>query len=245
MADQRRDPGATRAGQTEPAEAPRLGKPRSGSLRARKRAETHVALVEAALELFAAHGFHAATMEDVAAAAGVAPRTAYRYFATKEQLVVGDYEAEVDRWCAAFHAVPAEVSLLEALRRATRALVEEYFKREAFWDRVWWLTTTEPALAGRVRQAEAWLQAQAAEAIAARLGEDRDDPRAQAAAAGAMAALGQARRRWYEQNKALELAGAVDEAFQRLGELGAVLTAPGATATGTPAGTSDSTPVRT
>ena len=216
-----------RTRQSTEAGQPRQEKPRPGSLRARKRAETHVALVEAALELFTAHGFEGATMEDVAATAGVAPRTAYRYFATKEQLVFADYEAEVDRWCAAFLAVPAEVSLLEALRRATRLLVEEHFKREAFWDRVWWLTTTEPALAGRARQAEAWLQARAAEAIAARLGDDADDPRAQAPAAGAMAALGQARRRWYEHDKALDLGGEVDEAFQRLGELGALLTAPG------------------
>lgn len=242
--DERRDAAASLTARPGAEESPRPSKQRAGSLRARKRAETHVALVEAALELFTAGGFDGATMEDVAAAAGVAPRTAYRYFATKEQLVVGDCEAEIDRWCAAFHAVPAEVPLLEALRRATRVVVEEYFQREGFWDRVWWLTTTEPGLAGRSRQATAWLQARAAEAITARLGEDADDPRAQAAAAGAMAALGQALRRWYEHDKALDLAAAVDEAFQRLNELDAVLTAPGATSAGAPAAT-DSGPVTT
>lgn len=202
----------------------RPGRVASGSLRARKRAETHVTLVEAALERFTARGFDATTMEDVAAAAGVAPRTAFRYFPAKEDLVFADYEAEMDRWIAAFHAAPAGTMLLDALRAATRAIVDEYLKREAFWDRVWHLMTTEPALAARAQRSQALLQGRAADTIGARMGIDpRADPRAQVVAAAAMAAVDLATRRWYASGKTLDYAAEVDAAFDRLGELDAFL----------------------
>jgi AcrR family transcriptional regulator len=44
----------------------------------------------AALDLFAKHGFDAVTVEDVATAAGVGPASVYRYFSTKERIVLWD-----------------------------------------------------------------------------------------------------------------------------------------------------------
>ncbi len=48
-----------------------------------------------AMELFTARGFNAVTIEEIAAAADVSPRTVYRYFGTKEGLVLWD-EIDLD-----------------------------------------------------------------------------------------------------------------------------------------------------
>ena len=50
---------------------------------------------EQALDLFDARGFDAVTIEEIAAAAEVSPSSVYRYFGTKEGLVVAD---EFDSW---------------------------------------------------------------------------------------------------------------------------------------------------
>ncbi|MBT0993693.1 TetR/AcrR family transcriptional regulator [Cellulomonas sp. DKR-3] len=55
-----------------------------------KSRRTRQRIVECALELFAAQGYDATTVAQVAAAAGVTEMTFYRHIGTKEQLVVGD-----------------------------------------------------------------------------------------------------------------------------------------------------------
>ena len=59
-----------------------------GSLRQRKRAATEQAIVDAAMTQFALRGFAATTVDDIAAAAGVARRTLFRYFPTKEDILL-------------------------------------------------------------------------------------------------------------------------------------------------------------
>jgi len=57
-------------------------------LRARKKAATEQAIVDAAMKLFAKRGFAVTTVEDIAAAAGVGRRTLFRYFPTKQDIVL-------------------------------------------------------------------------------------------------------------------------------------------------------------
>ncbi|MFI7493637.1 TetR family transcriptional regulator [Kocuria sp. M4R2S49] len=59
------------------------------TLRARKKAETWSAIHEAAAALAVEHGVDRTTVEAVAAAAGVSPRTFFNYFPAKEDAVLG------------------------------------------------------------------------------------------------------------------------------------------------------------
>jgi AcrR family transcriptional regulator len=65
----------------------------------RRLVQTRAEIVDAALELFAAHGFDDTSMEQVADAAGVSRRTIYRYFPTKDDLV---FESP-RKWLAVFN----------------------------------------------------------------------------------------------------------------------------------------------
>ena len=58
-------------------------------LRERRRRTTLAEIEAAAFELFAEKGSEHTTVDDIAAAAGVSPRTFFRYFPTKEDAVLG------------------------------------------------------------------------------------------------------------------------------------------------------------
>ncbi|WP_440107358.1 TetR/AcrR family transcriptional regulator [Streptosporangium sp. H16] len=65
------------------------------TLRQRNRLAAMHHIIETAIDLFDEHGYGAVTVEQVAAAAGVSPRTFYRYFGTKEGLFTTDTHAVV------------------------------------------------------------------------------------------------------------------------------------------------------
>lgn len=63
--------------------------PATASLRERKKKATRTALRRAAVALVAARGTAAVTIEDIAAAADVSPRTFFNYFPSKEDAIIG------------------------------------------------------------------------------------------------------------------------------------------------------------
>lgn len=90
------------------------------SLTERRKAETRMDIARAAAGLFVRHGLRATRAEDIAQSAGIAPRTFYRYFATKEEAVAPLYAAGAQRWAEAVREAPAELSVPEALEHAVR-----------------------------------------------------------------------------------------------------------------------------
>lgn len=77
-------------------------------------------IARAAAGLFVRHGLRATRAEDIAQAAGIAPRTFYRYFATKEEAVAPLYAAGAQRWVEAVRAAPADAGVLQALEQGVR-----------------------------------------------------------------------------------------------------------------------------
>ncbi|MEU3613987.1 TetR family transcriptional regulator [Streptomyces sp. NPDC006872] len=77
-------------------------------------------IARAAAGLFVSRGLRATRAEDIAQAAGIAPRTFYRYFATKEEAVAPLYAAGAERWAEAVREAPAELPVPQALEHAVR-----------------------------------------------------------------------------------------------------------------------------
>ena len=76
------------------------------------------AVSHTALELFAERGFEETTVDDIADALGVSRRTLFRYFASKNDMVWGDFEWVLERLRRCLDATAADAPLHEALRRA-------------------------------------------------------------------------------------------------------------------------------
>ena len=85
-------------------------------LRERKKARTRAAIREHALRLFREQGYGATRVEQIAEAAEVSPATFYRYFPTKEDVVLQD-DLDV-LTLEALEAQPAGLSPLAAVRGA-------------------------------------------------------------------------------------------------------------------------------
>ena len=93
-------------------------------LRERKKARTRAAIREHALRLFREQGYQRTTVEQIAAAAEVSPSTFFRYFPTKEDLVLQD---DMDtRMVEAFERQPAGLGVIAAIRGAIREAIASY-----------------------------------------------------------------------------------------------------------------------
>lgn len=95
--------------ESDPARAARIGRQLSTS-----RGE----LSHLALQLFLERGFEATTVDDIAAAAGIGRRTVFRYFASKNDLPWGDFDALLERMRGFLRGLPADTPLLQALGAA-------------------------------------------------------------------------------------------------------------------------------
>lgn len=69
--------------------------------------------------------------EDIARAARIAPRTFYRYFATKEESVAPFFAWRVEQWVDAARTAPAELPLADALAYAACTALAPYGPRNA------------------------------------------------------------------------------------------------------------------
>jgi AcrR family transcriptional regulator len=97
-------------------------------LRERKKARTRASLREHALRLFREQGYTATTVEQIAAAAEVSPSTFFRYFPTKEDVILQD-DLDV-RIMEAFERQPTTMSAITAIRAAIGEAVVSYTKAD-------------------------------------------------------------------------------------------------------------------
>jgi AcrR family transcriptional regulator len=93
--------------------------------REENKARIRSALEQAAARLFEEHGFAATTVRDIAAAAGVGERTFFRYFPSKEDLVLQQVRDLLPGMMADVRGRPAAEPPLTALREAIVDWLEE------------------------------------------------------------------------------------------------------------------------
>lgn len=117
----------------------------------------------AALARFNDHGFHETTVEQIAADVGMSTRTFFRYFPSKDDVLLEGTHAFRDRFLSGLHeALPIE-DLWEALGIALRASTLECHSESAQRDReIQALILTTPSLMARQLEVMENLQAEAA-----------------------------------------------------------------------------------
>lgn len=165
-------------------------------LRERKRLAAMRRLQEVALDLFDERGYDGVTVEVIAAAAEVSPSSVYRYFGSKEQLVLHDeFDLQLlDVLATELAAHPA----VEAVRRAVSSLMLRFFGRDEELSRRkirYWME--EPAVqAAAARQTEQFTEVIAAH-LAQAVGRPPDDLEVRVVAVALVSTLVAAARHWY------------------------------------------------
>ncbi|HVV19133.1 MAG TPA: TetR family transcriptional regulator [Pseudonocardiaceae bacterium] len=143
-------------------------------LRERKKAKTRAAIRDHAMRLFAAQGYAETTVDQIADAAEVSPSTFFRYFPTKEDVVLQDDAQPM--LVAAISTQPAHLSPIRAVRAAIRAVHEgmpaDLVTREAERHA---LIKSVPELRTAVLDQYAESLRSLSRVIAARLGRGADD----------------------------------------------------------------------
>jgi AcrR family transcriptional regulator len=100
----------------------------SEGLRERKKRKTQKALQAAAIRLMSAKGFAGTTIEEIADAAEVSPRTFFRYFPTKEAVLLTDLQ---DETVAAYLAQASDdLSIIDTYEAALTAVFEDLTPEE-------------------------------------------------------------------------------------------------------------------
>jgi AcrR family transcriptional regulator len=196
------------------------------SLRERKKLATRRLLRRAALELVGERGLSNVTVEDIAEAAGVSPRTFFNYFPSKEAALFGgdpDRAADLRERVASGAPGKSALDVLRAvLTQDSEAMADEL--RELSGDPAAWLRRMKAARADpHVRAAQAAQMAQTeraiAEGLAARLGADQEtDPYPGVLAAAAVGVVRASMAFWAGTGGASPLGQLIDQAFQALAD---------------------------
>ena len=194
------------------------------SLRERKKLATRRLLRRAALELVAERGLANVTVEDIAEAAEVSPRTFFNYFPSKESVLFGgdtDRAAELREGIAV--AAPGG-SALDAVRvvltRDSETMADELRSLggdPADWLRRMKVARTDPHVRAAHAAQMAMIERAIAEGLAARLGADQEtDPYPGVVAAAAVSVVRACLSFWAGSGGATSLGQLIDEAFLSL-----------------------------
>jgi AcrR family transcriptional regulator len=191
-------------------------RPRPG-LRERRKKLTAAELEAAALRLFGERGFDSVTVDDIAAEADVSRRTFFRYFASKEDVLLADHFVQLARLREAMDARPPDETILTALRNAILSMTEDFEDRKEMVILRGRIMRGTPSLQARslVHQ-RAWEEAMQG-MVADRLGVDPAvDLRPGVVAATALAAMRVAFTNWLTAGAQGDLIAMTTEALDLL-----------------------------
>ncbi|MFI9229122.1 TetR/AcrR family transcriptional regulator [Streptomyces rimosus] len=188
--------------------------PKAG-LRERKKIQTRQAIRRAAYRLFEEQGYDATPVDRIAEAADVSPSTVFRYFPTKEDIVLTDeYDPMLE---AGLRARPSDEPMIESLRHVTvealrRITVEE---RTELVQRAR-LMREVPAIRGRMAENTARDTDMISAVLAERSGRPADGLEIRVIAAALLAALQEALMRWVADGQRDDLEELIDRAMDVL-----------------------------
>lgn len=166
------------------------------TLRDRAREAVRAEVLRCAWQLFAHQGYEETTIDEVAASAGMSRRTFFRYFTSKDELVLERLVESGAQIAAAVEARPAEEPAWLALRNALEETVRQTEAHDDLSRRLYLMLQRELALRATVEEWRRRWEDLLAPRVAARLGLEADDHRAAAMAASALACYEVAQRAW-------------------------------------------------
>lgn len=172
-----------------------------------------------ALRLFERHGFEDTTVEQIAARADVAPRTFFRYFPTKVDVLFADHEQLVALLRDTLATRSADEPILDAVRRATLEGIEQVVADPSLFLTRSRLAAGVPTADARSRHLDADYENVIAEAVAAsRHTDPTTDLHARVIARAAWSATRAAREIWVASDARRDPRSLVNEAFDLLGD---------------------------
>lgn len=187
-------------------------------LRERKKERTRAELTDAAFRLFAERGFDETTVEDIVDQVEVSPRTFFRYFDSKEDVVIGFFDDMGLELRAMLEARPAGEPPFQALRGALGSLIDLYEERAERVMAAKRLAHETPAIRARLLDKHARWENWVTEVLCDRLGEPgQDDPHVRLIAAVALAAYGTAVNSWCTVEGRQDLHALVEDALREVG----------------------------
>ncbi|MGW1889644.1 TetR/AcrR family transcriptional regulator [Streptomyces sp. NPDC002004] len=196
----------TDAPTSSPADGSHLG------LRERKKIKTRTAIRSATYALISRQGYDATTIEQIAEAAEVSPSTVFRYFPTKEDIVLTDeYDPLLEDM---LRARPTDEPLLDSLRAVMRHGFDIGMREEPEVTKLRTrLMLDVPAVRSRMTESMSVTSRILCRVIAERTGRHADDLEVRSYSMGIMGALMETSLYWAERGHRDELPDLVDRAL--------------------------------
>jgi AcrR family transcriptional regulator len=182
------------------------------SLRERKKLKTRQTIRREAYRLISDQGYEQTTVDQIAAAAEVSPSTFFRYFATKEDLVLSDeYDPAM---AAALLTRPSEEPFLRACREVVVGMLREVFaeEREELLTRLR-LVRDVPALRSRLHESTSEPQRLLLDVLARRAGVERPTLQMRVTAAAVAAAITETVLYWADSEGTEDITALMEQVF--------------------------------
>ncbi|MGW4726567.1 TetR family transcriptional regulator [Streptomyces sp. NPDC004291] len=226
---------------TSPSDAPESA---AGTRAAAQRLKMRRELATAAMELFATKGYEATTVDEIAAAAGVARRTFFRHFRSKEEAIFPDHDDTLVRAEAVLNAAPPHEHPLDTVCRGIKEVMKMYAGSPAVSVERYRLTREVPTLREREIASVARYERLFTRYLLGHFDErdhhdGNDDPLlAEVAASAVVTAHNHVLRRWLRAGGRGDVEAQLDHAFAIVREtfgtgIGAGRPAPSAASAGT------------
>ena len=186
-------------------------------LRERKKEKTRDALVASALRQFTERGFDQVTVEEIAASCDVSPRTFFRYFASKEDVLFAESDARRVQLVRALAEQAADASSFEALEAAMQFLASEYAEQHHVLRARHHIVTATPSLRTRATERQqGWETSIIHELRSSGRASDLNDLDLRLLVAGMITSLRVAVEAWIAGDGSDDLGELLDYAFERL-----------------------------
>jgi len=186
-------------------------------LRERKKEKTREALVASALRQFTERGFDRVTVEEIAAECEVSPRTFFRYFASKEDVLFADSDAHRLRLLQSLAERTSDMPPLQALEDGMRLLAADYAEQVDLVRARHAILTSTPSLRTRVAERQQGWESDVVDQLrASGCARQNSDLDLRLLVAATTTALRVAVEAWLASDGAADLTRMLDDAFRWL-----------------------------